>query len=304
MKAFVLCVISFCYFRAVAQPDEVKKVEALLLNAFVKKDSQSIVRYVDDNFILLHADGDVQNKKEFVGAYTVYTPEMGLKLRAEHRQTIDKGDVVILRGILISRWKEGNQVLQSKVPYTDTYKKSGGQWRLITSFVNDVGEDYYVLTDTTGIREAITRQYKILDRTVNEKDLVRHLSLKTGDFSTLDHLGNIGAPQFMRNRSKNLFNALRDSIQSLNEIESIELKDDTAKVIVHQSFKRNQLMAGQVRRVETSARQRESWMLTREGWKLVFVDQVQPLTRVVDGKPTNPAKPFNPNDPPYKKDVP
>jgi ketosteroid isomerase-like protein len=304
MKAFVLCVISFCYFRAVAQPDEVKKVEALLLNAFVKKDSQSIARYVDDNFILLHADGGVQNKKEYVGAYTVYTPEMGLQLRTEHRQTIDKGGLVILRGILVSRWKEGNQVLQSKVPYTDTYQKSGGQWRLITSFVNDVGEDYYVLTDTTGIREAIKRQYKILDRTVNEKDLVRHLNLKTGDFSTLDHLGNPGSPQFMRNRSKNLFNALRDSIQSLNEIESIEVKGDTAKVIVHQSFKRNQLMAGQVRRVETSARQRESWMLTREGWKLVFVDQVQPLTRVVDGKPTNPAKPFNPNDPPYKKDLP
>ena len=304
MKAFVLCLFSFSFCRAVAQPDDIKKVEALLLHAFVAKDSQTVGRYVDDNFMLVHADGAVQNKKEVMRAYKVYTPEMALKLWAEHQQVINKGNLVILRGILISRWMEGSQVLQSKVPYTDTYQKSGGQWRLLSSFVNDVGEDCYVLTDTTGIREAIIRQYKILDSTVNEKDILRHLSLKTGDFSTLDHLGNVGSPQFMRNRSKNLFNALRDSIQSLNQIESIEVKDDTAKVIVHQFFKRNQLMAGRVRRVETSARQRESWMLTREGWKLVFVDQVHPLTRVVDGKPTSPTKPFNPNDPPYKKDGP
>lgn len=304
MKVFAICFFSFCFCRAFAQPAGVKKAEALILNAFIKKDSQTVSRYVDDSFILVHADGAVQNKKEFMGAYYVYAPEMDLTLRTEHRQMISKDDLVVLRGVLVSQWKEGNQTLRSKVPYTDTYKKNGGQWRLLTSYVNDTGEDYYVLTDTTGIRDAIARQYKILDRTVNEKDVVRHLSLKTGDFSTLDHLGNQGSPQFMRNRSKILFSALRDSIQSLNEIESIEVKEDTAKVIVHQSFKRNQLMAGKVRRVETSARQRESWMLTREGWKLVFVDQVQPLTRVVDGKPTDPTRPFNPNDASFKKEAP
>lgn len=304
MKVFALCLFFFCFCRAFAQPGEVNNVEALILNAFLKKDTQTISRYVDEGFILVHADGAVQGKKEFLGTYNLYTPEMGLNLNAEHRQTISKGDLVILRGVLVSQWKEGNRTLRSKVPYTDTYKKSGGQWRLLASYVNDIGEDYFVITDTAGIRNAIAEQYKLLDRTVNEKDIVRHLSLKTGDFSTRDHLGNWGSPQFMRNRSKNLFNALRDSIQSLNQIESVEVKNDTAKVIVHQSFKRKQFMAGKVRRVETSARQRESWMLTREGWKLVFVDQVHPLTRVVDGKPTDPAKPFNPNDPPFKKEGP
>jgi hypothetical protein len=300
MRIIALCFFSLSFCWAYAQSPEVNKTEALILQAFIKKDTQSLRRYVADSFILVHADGAVQNKKEFMGAYNIFTPEMELELATEHRWTINQGDLVILQGLLISQWKEGAQTLRSKVPYTDTYKKTGGRWRLLSSYVNDIGEDYYVLTDTTGIWAAIAAQYRILDRTVNEKDLVRHLSLKTGDFSTLDHLGNKGSAQFMRNRSKILFSALRDSIQSRNEIESLEVKDDTAKVIVYQSFKRNQQMAGKVRRVETSARQRESWMLTREGWKLVFVDQVQPLTRVVDGKPTDPTKPFNPNDPAFK----
>lgn len=304
MRALAACFFCFCFCGAVAQPPGVKKVEALILTALVKKDTQTASRYVDDSFILVRADGVVQDKKEFMDSYRIFTPEMDLRLRTEHRKMIDKGDLVILQGLLVSQWKEGSQALRSKMPYTDTYRKSGGQWRLLTSFVNDIGEDYYVLTDTTGIREAIARQYKVLDRTVNEKDILRHLSLKTNDFSTLDHQGNIGSAQFMRTRSRLLFSALRDSIQSVNEIESIAIQEDTVKVIVHQSFKRNQLMAGKVRRVETSARQRESWMLTREGWKLVFVDQVQPLTRVVDGTPTDPTRPFNPNDPAFKKDEP
>jgi hypothetical protein len=301
MKPIALCFFSFCFGAAVAQPSEVKKAETLIWQALVKKDTQLLRRYVDDSFMLVHADGNIENRSEFINTYNIYTPEMDLELAAEHRKAIDKGDLVLLQGTLVSQWKEGAQTLRSKVPYTNTYQKTGGQWRLLASFVNDVGEDYYVLTDTTGIREAIAAQYRVLDRTVNEKDIVRHLSLKTGDFSTLDHRGNRGSAQFMRNRSRMLFNAMRDSIQSHNEIEGLEVKEDTAKVIVRQSFKRNQLTAGgKVRRVETSARQRESWMLTREGWKLVFVDQVQPLTRVVDGKPTDPTKPFNPNDPAFK----
>ena len=53
--------------------------------------------------------------------------------------------------------------------------------------------------------------------------------------------------------------------------------------------------------MQTTARQRESWMLTRDGWKLVFVDRVIPLTRTVDGVITDPLKPVNWNDPIFNK---
>lgn len=284
-------------------------MEAAILSAFMKKDTQSLKRWVDENFILVHADGIIQNKKDFVNAYkvnvfkpayNVFQPEDSFRISTLHEKLIGKDDLVILNGILLNQWQENGSTVRSKTPYTATYKKTNGKWQLISLYMNDVGEDYFELKDTTGVRAAIAKQYERLDRSVEQKDLCTNLSLKTSDFSTIDYFGNKGSAQFMRQRSKLIFNAMSDSIAVHDEIESISFVGDTAKVIVHQSFKRNQLYAGKVRWVETSARQRESWMLTREGWKLVFVDLVNPLTRIVDGIATDATKPFNPNDPAFK----
>lgn len=283
-----------------AQINDVKKIESDILTAFMKKDSQTLKKWVDDDFIHVQADGVVQDKSDFVNIYNVFRPEDSFHISIRHSKLISKNDLVIINGVVLSQWLEGGQRVRSKTPYTDTYKKINGKWQLISSFINNIGEDYYALKDTAGVRAAIAKQYEKLDLSTEQKDLCTHLSLKTSDFSTVDHRGFKGSSQYMRLRSKMIFDAMRDSIQVSNKIESIEFVGDTAKVIAHQSFNRNQFMAGKIRRVETSARQRESWMLTRDGWKLVYVDQVLPLTRVVDGIPTDATKPFNPNDPAFK----
>jgi hypothetical protein len=296
---FVLAFLLLTHF-VYAQINDVKKIEAAILAAFMMKDTQSLKKWVDEDFILVRADGSMQNKKDFVNGYNVFSPADSLHISAWHEKLIYKNDLIMLNGVVLTQWQENGRTVRSKIPYTDTYKKINGRWQLISSFNNDVGENYFELKDTTGVRAAIAKQYERLDRSVEQKDLCTNLALKTSDFSTRDHLGNRGSAQFMRQRSKMIFDAMRDSIQVHDAIESIAFVGDTAKVIVHQSFKRNQFMAGKVRRVETSARQRESWMLTRDGWKLVFVDQVHPLTRVVDGIATDATKPFNPNDPAFK----
>lgn len=300
MKLLLVLILFPLVHCAHAQINDVKKIEADMLTAFMKKDSQAIKKWVDEDFILVQADGVVQNKSDFVNTYNVFRSEDSLHISIQHEKLISKNDLVILNGVLLSQWLEGGQRVRSKTPYTDTYKKINGKWQLISSFINNIGEDYYALKDTTGVRAAIAKQYEKLDLSTEQKDLCTHLSLKTSDFSTVDNRGFKGSSQYMRLRSKMIFDAMRDSIQVSNKIESIEFVGDTAKVIAHQSFNRNQFMAGKVRRVETSARQRESWMLTRDGWKLVYVDQVYPLTRVVDGIPTDATKPFNPNDPAFK----
>lgn len=309
MKTFFVLTFLLLVQSGHAQINDVKKLEAGILKAFMKKDTLSLKRYTNEDFILVHSDGIIQNKKDFVNAYrvnvfkpayNVFQPEDSFRISTQHEKVIGKNDLVILNGILLNQWQEGGSIVRSKTPYTATYSKTNEKWQLISLFLNDVGEDFFELKDTTGVRTAIAKQYEILDRSTEQKDLCTHLGLKTGDFSTIDHLGKKGSAQFMRQRSKMIFDAMRDSIQLHNEIESISFVGDTAKVVMHQSFNRNQFMAGKVRRVETSARQRESWMLTRYGWKLVFVDQVSPLTRVIDGIATDATKPFNPNDPAFK----
>ncbi len=296
--------LAFIFFsfacRTHAQINDVKKVEAAILTALMNKDTQTVKTYIDEDFIFVHADGIVESKSNFVNAYNNFDPVDSLRILTQHEKVINKSSLVILNGILLTQWQERGKTVRSKTSYTDTYKKIDGDWQLISSYINDVGEDYFELKDTAGVKVAIAKQYERLDRSVEQKDLCTTLSLNTSDFSTIDYLGNKGSARFMRQRSKLMFKAMRDSIVVHNEIESIAFVGDSAKVIVHQSFKRNQFMAGRLRRIETSARQRESWMLTRDGRKLAFVDQVHPLTRVVDGIATNATKPFNPNDSAFK----
>ena len=69
--------------------------------------------------------------------------------------------------------------------------------------------------------------------------------------------------------------------------------------MVHQRFKRMQLKAGQLRKVETEARQHETWVLTPQRWKLKYVDDVHSGPWYVDGKRVDPSKPYDPNAPAY-----
>jgi hypothetical protein len=68
---------------------------------------------------------------------------------------------------------------------------------------------------------------------------------------------------------------------------------------VLQELARYQELAGKRRKVETSVVQREIWAKTPKGWKLKSVDNVRDQKKSVDGKPVDPTKPYNPDDPPY-----
>jgi hypothetical protein len=298
----IFCLTLFIYSVSCrAQVQEVLRTERAILDAFEKNDSVKLQQLVDNQFFLVHADGLTDNRNTFLHSYDIFNLRNQVKISTEPGTVIDHGDIIILRGVAVNQWMEGDRMLRSKNRYTSTYNRKNNEWKLVSSFINDTGEPYYVLGDTTGIWRAIELQYARLDRTVEQKDLCTHFALKTNDFTTLDHLGNIGSASFMRTRSRALFELMRDSIHSFNKIEKIKLVGDTAKVTVLQSFKRKQMAGGQVRYLHTTARQRESWMLTREGWKLVFVDDVHPLTRIVDGIETDAQKPVNWNDPVFNK---
>lgn len=272
-----------------------------ILTYLQKKDSLNLSKLVDKDFISVQADGLIQDKTAFINAYRMFGKSDNLLLSSQVNRIIQKGDITILNGVLTQQWEEGPNTVRQKIPFTDTYRREGSKWILLSSFLNDNGEDYFRISDTLGTKAAIQARYRVLDESVEKKDLCQHMSLKTGDFTTYDHMGNIGSAKFMRQRSKILFNAIIDSVESTNTVESVTLVDDTAKVVVHQAFSRRQMTGGGIRYMETTVRQRESWLLTREGWKLVFVDQVHPLTRIIDGIKTDPNKPVNWNDPAFRK---
>ncbi|MBA2527410.1 MAG: hypothetical protein H0V18_16760 [Pyrinomonadaceae bacterium] len=83
-------------------------------------------------------------------------------------------------------------------------------------------------------------------------------------------------------------------------IETINVSGNEAAAIIHQQWSRMQIMKGKLRRVDTSAVQRETWINTPEGWRLKLIDDVHPGAWLVDGKRVDPSKPYNPEAPPYE----
>jgi hypothetical protein len=294
MKYFSLILFCFAWMNVSSQPQPIRKAQTAILTGFIMKDTNGLKSHVDEQFILVHNDGLVEGRSAYIHSYDMFTPDDALSIMLMHESHTELPDLMMVRGTMMSQWMEADRLVRSKKKYLETYQNKKGNWMLVSLYLNDNGEDYYALADTSGIRNIIAQRYKALDRSVMDKDICAHLALKSSDFSTVDHLGNSASPKFMRSRSENLFKALRDSVSVTNTIESLEFAEDTVKATVLQSFKRRQIMAGKTRYVESSARQRESWMLTRDGWKLVYVDKVKPLTRIVDRMPTDPAKPFDP----------
>lgn len=149
------------------------------------------------------------------------------------------------------------------------------------------------------VRRALEKQYAKLAEANTNKDLAAVLALRTPDFSAKFANGEIRNSEEMAGYSRILFEQMQPPIIVSNTIETLTVRGNEAIAVVHQRFSRNQVKAGQLRKVETEARQRETWVLTREGWRLKFVDDVHPGAWYVDGKRVDPSKPYNPDAPPY-----
>jgi len=152
------------------------------------------------------------------------------------------------------------------------------------------------------VRRALEEQYAKIAEANKNKDLAAVLALRTPDFSAKFPNGEIRNSEQMAGYSRALFQQMQPPIFVSNTIETLTVSGNEAVAVVHQRFSRMQLKAGQLRKVQTEARQRETWALTSEGWRLKFVDDVHPGAWYVDGKRVDPSKPYNPDAPPFNPD--
>lgn len=152
------------------------------------------------------------------------------------------------------------------------------------------------------VRRALEGQYAKIAEANKNKDLAALLAIRTPDFSAQFPDGEIRNSEEMAGYSRVLFEQVQPPITVSNTIETLTVRGNEAIAVVHQQFSRMQVKAGQLRKVETEARQRETWVLTQEGWKLKFVDDVHPGAWYVDGKRVDPSKPYDPNAPSYNPD--
>jgi ketosteroid isomerase-like protein len=155
--------------------------------------------------------------------------------------------------------------------------------------------------DDAAVRRELEAQYKKLAEAHDRKDLKAIVALKTADFHAVVPDGRIGDSKLMEQYSREFlernqppFN-LRFTIHKL----TVSYNKLIAVAEIFQEASRYQELAGKRRKVETSVMQREIWAKTTDGWKLKSVDNVRDQKKFVDGRRVDPAKPYNPDDPPY-----
>jgi ketosteroid isomerase-like protein len=159
--------------------------------------------------------------------------------------------------------------------------------------------------DDAEIKKELEAQYKKLAEAHDKKDLKAILALKTVDFHTFFPDGRIGDSKLMEEYSKNFLERNQPPFNMKFTIQKLDVSYNKliAAAEVLQELTRYQDLAGKRRKVETSVIQREIWAKTPEGWKLKSVDNVRDQKIFVDGKRTEPGKPYNPDNPPYNPDT-
>ena len=153
------------------------------------------------------------------------------------------------------------------------------------------------------VRRALEAQYAKIAEAQKNKDIEAMRLLRTTDFSVKTQNGETWDLEQSLNYSRRGFEQIQSVIGLSNTIESLTVNGDEAVVVVHQWFSRMQVKGGQLRKVETEARQRETWVNTQDGWKLKLIDDVRPGAWIVDGKRVDPSKPYDPDAPPYNPEA-
>jgi hypothetical protein len=149
------------------------------------------------------------------------------------------------------------------------------------------------------VRRALEIQYAKLAAANKNKDLNAILAMRVFDFSVKMPNGETWNYQRSADYSKAAFEQVQQTLSLTYTIDTINLNGNEAAAIIHQQWTRMQMKAGQLRRVETTAVQRETWVNTADGWRLKLIDDIHPGIWVVDGKRIDPSKPYAPNAAPY-----
>ena len=164
-----------------------------------------------------------------------------------------------------------------------------------------VKDDRVVVTDKSKpVRRALEEQYAKIAEAQRNEDIDALRATRTADFSVDMPNGQKWDLETSLNYSRAGFQQVESNISQSNTIESLDVHGGVAVAVIHQRWSRMQMKAGKVRRVDTEAIQTETWVNTKDGWRLKHIGDIKPGAWYVDGKRIDPSKPYDPDAPEFK----
>jgi hypothetical protein len=153
------------------------------------------------------------------------------------------------------------------------------------------------------VRRELDAAYALLADANRRKDLDALLALRTRDFVAEIPGGLRNDYDALANYSRAMFQQVERIANLSNTILKLSLNGNEATATVFQQFSRTQMKAGQLRNVDTTAIQDETWIRTPEGWRNRRISNIHARKWYVDGKRVNPNKPYDPGAPAYNPPI-
>jgi D-alanyl-D-alanine carboxypeptidase len=116
---------------------EVRKLEREWLDAYEKRDVETMNRILADDFRLTRSDGSVQTKADILAELKAgrESSRPAMKFSTEDVQSRVEKEAVVLSGRVILR----SETRSMQARYTDTYVKRNGRWQVVSSQMQRVG---------------------------------------------------------------------------------------------------------------------------------------------------------------------
>ncbi len=160
--------------------------------------------------------------------------------------------------------------------------------------------DIIVRDNSHLVWKAIDAQYAKLAEAMRKKDLDALVALVAPDFHAVTATGEVWTRERTLAYMRNGMALVKETTHISNTILRLTIcGEGEATATVLQVWYRTQMMAGKLRRMETTAVQDEHWVKTSDGWKRGKIDNVIDGVALVDGKRVDSNKPYDPDAPAY-----
>ena len=116
--------------------EEVRKLERDWLDAYEKRNVESMNAIVADDFTITFGDGRIQTKPQIIESLK-RPGGSSTKFYTENVQSRIYGDTVVLIGLVVSEWRQNDKPMTDSSRYTDTYVKRNGRWQVVASHLSN-----------------------------------------------------------------------------------------------------------------------------------------------------------------------
>lgn len=117
--------------------EEVRRLEREWLDAYEKNDPVAMDRIVADDFTITFPDGSVMRKPQVLeGVKRPRREGLSVRFRTEKVESRVYGDTVILMGVVVGEYRQGEKTRVDESRYTDVYHKREGRWQVVASHLS------------------------------------------------------------------------------------------------------------------------------------------------------------------------